>query len=159
MRLEEIMTSRVVTIGPDEPASTAWSRMERERIRHLVVVESGRIVAVLSERDVGGQGGAGVRRGRFVHELMLKKSANNADKRGKEPPAAGGAGIGRGRVRVPDSARREPMAASVPRPLGRSPAARVRCDARWSADARRQSVRDEVYEELPLYWKRCCAAG
>jgi putative sigma-54 modulation protein len=117
MRLEEIMTSRVVTIGPDEPASTAWSRMERERIRHLVVVESGRIVAVLSERDVGGQGGAGVRRGRFVHELMLKKSANNADKRGKEPPAAGGAGIGRGRVRVPDSARREPMAASVPRPL------------------------------------------
>jgi CBS domain-containing protein len=59
MRLEEIMTSRVVTIGPDEPASTAWSRMERERIRHLVVVESGRIVGVLSERDLGGQGGAG----------------------------------------------------------------------------------------------------
>jgi CBS domain-containing protein/ribosome-associated translation inhibitor RaiA len=217
MRLEEIMTSRVVTIGPDEPASTAWSRMERERIRHLVVVDAGRLVGLLSERDLGGQGGAGLRRGRFVHELMTKhvasakpgttlrqaanlmrgrligslpvvsdgrvvgivtatdvleelgrgssrpavaaqrrsmrlppasarsaatrkseasgertkrprkrskKSASNADKRGGEPPAAGGPetgriapGLGRDRVRVPDSARREPMAASVPRPL------------------------------------------
>jgi CBS domain-containing protein/ribosome-associated translation inhibitor RaiA len=222
MRLEEIMTTRVVTIGPAEPASAAWSRMERERIRHLVVVDSGRIVGVLSERDLGGRGGAGLRRGRFVRELMTKhvasakpettlrqaanlmrgrligslpvvsngrvvgivtatdvleelgrgssrpavaaqrrsmrlapasarsaamrkgeasgertkrprkrskKSANKAGKRGKEPAAARQAGTGRDRTRVPDSARREPMAASVPRPLkarsGRTAAAQT----------------------------------
>src|SRR5690606_39175948 len=33
MRLQEIMTTDVVTIGPDEAASTAWTRMERERVR------------------------------------------------------------------------------------------------------------------------------
>jgi CBS domain-containing protein/ribosome-associated translation inhibitor RaiA len=218
MRLEEIMTTGVVTIGPDEQASIAWSRMERERIRHLIVLDAGSIVGMLSERDLGGRSGAALRRGRVVRELMTKtvatakpgttlrqaanlmsgrligalpvvsddrvvgivtatdvleelgrgssrpsvaaqrrsmrlpparvrsatvrkarassdrstrprarskKSARKAAKGGAEPAAARGpAGSGgsapqhrSNRVSIPDSARREPMAASVPRPF------------------------------------------
>src|SRR5690606_21959694 len=42
--------------------------MRRHRIRHLVVVENGRLVGILSERDLGGGGGA--RGDRTVRELM-----------------------------------------------------------------------------------------
>lgn len=76
MRVEEIMTSTVITIGPDERASTAWSLMQGEGIRHLVVADAGRIVGMLSERDLGGRSGAGLRRGRFVRELMTKTVAS-----------------------------------------------------------------------------------
>ena len=75
MRLQEIMTTEVVTIGPDEAASTAWSRMERERVRHLVVTEGKRLLGVLSERDLGGRWGGAVRRGRTVRDLMTSQVA------------------------------------------------------------------------------------
>jgi CBS domain-containing protein len=38
-RLRDIMSTRLVTIGPREAASEAWTRMRRRRIRHLVVME------------------------------------------------------------------------------------------------------------------------
>jgi CBS domain-containing protein len=70
MRLQDIMTTDVVTIGPDEAASTAWSRMERKQVRHLVVAEGKRLLGVISERDLGGPHGGTVRRGRRVRYLM-----------------------------------------------------------------------------------------
>ncbi len=76
MRLQEIMSTRVITIGPDEPASAAWSRMEREGIRHLVVAEGRRPLGVLSERDLGGRKGGAVRRGRTVRDLMTRHVAS-----------------------------------------------------------------------------------
>jgi CBS domain-containing protein len=75
MRIDEMMTREVLTIGPNEPASTAWSRMERERVRHLVVLDGGRLVGVLSERDLGGRSGDAVRRDRSVSELMTRSIA------------------------------------------------------------------------------------
>ncbi|HEX5958741.1 MAG TPA: CBS domain-containing protein [Hyphomicrobiaceae bacterium] len=75
MRLQEIMTTDVVTIGPDEAARTAWSRMERARVRHLVVAEGKRVLGVLSERDLGGRQGAAIRRGRTVRDLMTPQVA------------------------------------------------------------------------------------
>ena len=39
MQLREFMKTRVVTIGPREAASAAWSRMRARRIRHLVVTD------------------------------------------------------------------------------------------------------------------------
>ncbi|MGD9598705.1 MAG: CBS domain-containing protein [Steroidobacteraceae bacterium] len=75
MRLREIMSARVVTIGPDAAADAAWLRMERHRIRHLVVTEGKRLLGVLSERDLGGRDGGAVRKGRTVHELMTSKVA------------------------------------------------------------------------------------
>jgi CBS domain-containing protein len=75
MRLREIMTTEVVSIGPDETANTAWSRMEHQGIRHLVVTEGTRLLGVLSERDLGGRHGGAVRRGRVVHDLMTPRVA------------------------------------------------------------------------------------
>ena len=48
MRLREIMTTDVISIGPDEAADTAWSRMKLAGIRHLIVKEGGRLLGVLS---------------------------------------------------------------------------------------------------------------
>jgi len=70
MRLQEIMSTQVVAIGPDETASAAWRRLEQKRIRHLLVTDRGRLLGVISERDLGGREGSAVRRGRTVRELM-----------------------------------------------------------------------------------------
>jgi CBS domain-containing protein/ribosome-associated translation inhibitor RaiA len=75
MRLREFMTTEVVSIEPDETANDAWSRMEREGIRHLVVTEGKRLLGVLSERDLGGRQGGAVRRGRTVRDLMTPQVA------------------------------------------------------------------------------------
>jgi CBS domain-containing protein/ribosome-associated translation inhibitor RaiA len=75
MRLQEIMSTDVVTIGPDESAENAWLRMQRKRIRHLLVVEGGRLVGVLSERDLGGRNGSQLRKARTVRELMTAQTA------------------------------------------------------------------------------------
>ncbi|HET7565594.1 MAG TPA: CBS domain-containing protein, partial [Gemmatimonadaceae bacterium] len=70
MQLEEIMTPRVITITPEESASAAWTRMRRRGIRHLVVIDDGHPVGVLSERDLGGRAGTSRRRGQTVRSLM-----------------------------------------------------------------------------------------
>ena len=70
MRLDEIMSTTVVTIEASEPAGLAWSRMQRHRIRHLVVFDGAQLVGMLSERDLGGRNGSVLRRGRTVEELM-----------------------------------------------------------------------------------------
>ncbi len=73
MQLGDFMKSRVVTIGPEEPASTAWARMRDRRIRHLVVTDDGNVVGVVAERDLGGEEGAELRRGRRVRDLMASR--------------------------------------------------------------------------------------
>ena len=70
MRLEDVMTRRVETITEDRAAEEAWDRMRARRIHHLVVVRGGRVVGILSERDLGGRAGAAVRPGRTVADLM-----------------------------------------------------------------------------------------
>jgi acetoin utilization protein AcuB len=70
MQICEIMSTRLVTIGPRDAASEAWNRMRRGRIRHLLVMEARRLVGVLSERDLGGRAGAAVRKRRRVQDLM-----------------------------------------------------------------------------------------
>ena len=76
MRLREIMSSRVITVESKEAASVAWSRMQRQRIRHLVVTENRRLVGVLSERDLGGRSGVETRKGRVVQDLMTPRVAS-----------------------------------------------------------------------------------
>lgn len=72
MRLADIMAPRVVTIRASEPANTAWTRMRRRGIRHLVVMDMGDIAGVVSERDLGGRAGASQRRGRTVGSMMTR---------------------------------------------------------------------------------------
>ena len=73
MRLSELMHTRVVTIDSGEGAGSAWSKMRKNRIRHLVVTESGSLAGVISERDLGGRGGDEIRTGRTVGALMSSR--------------------------------------------------------------------------------------
>lgn len=64
------MNTEVITVGPEAPASVALATMRRHRIRHLVVVEHGRLLGIVSERDLGGTRAAAARRDRTVRDLM-----------------------------------------------------------------------------------------
>jgi CBS domain-containing protein len=48
----EVMTSEVVTAAPEDTRSECLERMRGARCRHLPVLESGRLIAVLSLRDL-----------------------------------------------------------------------------------------------------------
>ncbi len=52
VRVREIMTPDPVTARPDERAVDALDKMRRGHFRHLPVVEDGRVVAVVSIRDL-----------------------------------------------------------------------------------------------------------
>jgi len=51
-RVEEIMTTRVVCIGPDRSVEECMALMTDKRVRHLPVLEDKKVVAVISIGDV-----------------------------------------------------------------------------------------------------------
>ena len=51
--VREVMTRAVLTIGPETPCDKARRLMDEQRIRHLPVVARGRLVGIVSDRDVG----------------------------------------------------------------------------------------------------------
>ncbi|MDT9600899.1 CBS domain-containing protein [Sphingosinicella rhizophila] len=50
--VERIMTAPAITVTPDVPVLSALSQMSRRRIRHLPVVEEGRLVGIVSIGDL-----------------------------------------------------------------------------------------------------------
>lgn len=52
MRVEQIMSRRLVTVDPDQSVMHLRAMLEDEGFHHLVVVEDGRLVGVISDRDV-----------------------------------------------------------------------------------------------------------
>jgi CBS domain-containing protein len=48
----EVMTAPAITVGPDEPAIGALSLMTRRRVRHLPVIENGRVIGLVSIGDL-----------------------------------------------------------------------------------------------------------
>ncbi len=55
MRVDEIMTRSVVALSPRDTVADAYEAFKRKNIHHLLVVEHGSVVGVLSVRDVSGQ--------------------------------------------------------------------------------------------------------
>ena len=51
-KVRDLMTARIVTIGMDDTLRTAQRIFSRHKFHHLVVVESGKPVGVLSDRDL-----------------------------------------------------------------------------------------------------------
>lgn len=49
---KDVMSSPVITIGPNESLSTAWELLYRAGFHHLVVVERGAAVGVVDDRRV-----------------------------------------------------------------------------------------------------------
>jgi acetoin utilization protein AcuB len=52
MLVRDIMTRPVVSIGPDEPISDVIALMAQRRLRHFPVVDAGRLVGIVSDRDL-----------------------------------------------------------------------------------------------------------
>ena len=50
--VKDSMTREIVTLSPDETAGTALTLCRERRIRHLPVLEEGRIVGIVSDRDL-----------------------------------------------------------------------------------------------------------
>jgi CBS domain-containing protein len=53
-RVGEIMTAQVLTTTPEESIEDAMRRMTERRIRHLPVIQDGRVVSVISLGDLVG---------------------------------------------------------------------------------------------------------
>jgi len=52
MLVRDVMTTAVVTTSPGETLEEVWKVMQDRNIRHLPVVDAGRIVGVITDRDV-----------------------------------------------------------------------------------------------------------
>lgn len=65
MQVKERMRTSLLTVGPTDSVRTAWGLLREHRIRHLPVVEQGRLVGIITDRDIrlvfpsgtAGQGG------------------------------------------------------------------------------------------------------
>jgi acetoin utilization protein AcuB len=68
MTVRDVMTTRLVTIGAETPCDKARRLMDEHRIRHLPVVDGGRLVGMLSDRDVrsAASGSPGIPAGRIM---------------------------------------------------------------------------------------------
>jgi acetoin utilization protein AcuB len=52
MRVEDLMTSKVFTVEQDDLIDRVFFLIHYERIRHLPVVEKGKVVGIVSDRDL-----------------------------------------------------------------------------------------------------------
>ena len=52
LRVRDSMTREVITLGPDASAAEAWGVCQEAGIRHLPIVEEGRLVGLVSDRDL-----------------------------------------------------------------------------------------------------------
>jgi acetoin utilization protein AcuB len=52
MRVRDLMTAKTITVDPETPMLEARQRMVEERIRHLVVIDNGRMVGIVTDRDI-----------------------------------------------------------------------------------------------------------
>ena len=52
MRVGDLMTAKPITVAPGTPMLEARQRMVEERIRHLIVVEDGRVTGIVTDRDI-----------------------------------------------------------------------------------------------------------
>ncbi|HEV8673319.1 MAG TPA: CBS and ACT domain-containing protein [Methylomirabilota bacterium] len=52
LSVRDVMSSDLVTIGPGDSARRAYELMRDHRFRHLPVVDGGRLVGILSDRDL-----------------------------------------------------------------------------------------------------------
>lgn len=70
MQIREIMNEPIRDISPELGADEAWKHMHRAHVRHVVVMKAGKVVGILSERDLGGELARHLRKHYCVRELM-----------------------------------------------------------------------------------------
>lgn len=52
MQVGHRMKTQVITIGPLESAAAAWGLLRAHKIRHLPVIEEGKVVGMVTDRDI-----------------------------------------------------------------------------------------------------------
>jgi acetoin utilization protein AcuB len=52
LRVRDAMTREVVTVEPETSAAQAWGLCRERNIRHLPVIEGGRLIGIVSDRDL-----------------------------------------------------------------------------------------------------------
>src|SRR5262245_6941292 len=52
MNVRELMTPNPITVEPGMPVFDARQLMLKERIRHLLVIDHGRLVGIVTDRDI-----------------------------------------------------------------------------------------------------------
>ena len=52
MRVEELMTSKVFTVEPHDLIDRVFFLIHYEKVRHLPVVEKGKVIGMVSDRDL-----------------------------------------------------------------------------------------------------------
>lgn len=71
MRVQDVMTPHVRTIGADQSAETAYTTMKALNVHHLVVRDEGAaLVGVVSSHDLGAPAQEEFRRNRRVADVM-----------------------------------------------------------------------------------------
>jgi acetoin utilization protein AcuB len=77
LRVRDFMTRDVVTLGPGASAAEAWAACRDNGIRHVPIVEDGRLVGVVSDRDLrdvrGGERDSDSLRWVRVGEIMTRE--------------------------------------------------------------------------------------
>ena len=72
LRVGDVMTREVRSLGPNDQLTLADELMKQGRFRHVVVVDEGRVVGVLSQRDIfHGALAWSLGQGRKAHEQLL----------------------------------------------------------------------------------------
>jgi acetoin utilization protein AcuB len=75
LRVSDVMTREVRTLGPNERLSVADELMKQGRFRHVVIVDEGRVVGVVSRRDIfHGALAWSLGQGRKAYETLLAGS-------------------------------------------------------------------------------------
>jgi len=76
LRVADVMTREVRTLGPNDRLALADELMKQGRFRHVVVVADGRVAGVLSRRDIfHGALAWSLGQGRKAHEQLLAATA------------------------------------------------------------------------------------
>lgn len=75
MKMREAMTASPHTIGREQALTVAWDLMRKFNIRHLPVLDGGKLIGIVSERDLQVLDGIpGVDRGKVkVEEAMAQE--------------------------------------------------------------------------------------
>jgi acetoin utilization protein AcuB len=72
LRVSDVMTREVRTLGPNQRLSVADELMKQGRFRHVVIVDEGRVVGMVSRRDIfHGALAWSLGQGRKAHETLL----------------------------------------------------------------------------------------
>jgi CBS domain-containing protein len=74
MRIGEVMSVRLVSVGPDEPVSVAVARMNEENVGSVTVCDGPELVGIFTERDLVRLAGEGTQFAQIrISEVMTRR--------------------------------------------------------------------------------------